>query len=159
MSRYISDRPECKAIFSYTRGRGQGGKVVLACNQATFKYFKSLNTFNPYYLYLYLPSPFKLCTTVKTLFLEPYTWLYSQLMYLSYWLLDNLYSFTSCWIYIKYLSSSDWHLKWEVSNARLILELIYSSISNTVLIPRIRRVQWTADTGRHFHKNLLSTVR
>lgn len=47
-------------------------KVVLGCNQNAFKYFKSLNTFIPYYLYLYLPPPFKLCTTVKTPFLEPH---------------------------------------------------------------------------------------
>lgn len=45
-------------------------KVVWQCNQTAFKYFKSLNTFSSYYLYLYLPSPFKLCTTVKTPFLD-----------------------------------------------------------------------------------------
>lgn len=81
---------------------------------------------------------------------NPHAWLYTQLMYLRYWLLDNLYSFTSYWIYIKYLSSLGWHFKWEVSNIGPIIELICPPMFNTVLIPRIREIEWTVDTERQF---------
>lgn len=127
--------------LSLVKPKDKAETVVLGYNQTTFKYVKSLNTFIPYYLYLCLPSPFKLCTTVKTPFLEPHAWLYSHLMYLRYWLLDNLHSSTSFWIYIKCLSSSGWYLKWEVSNAGLIIELIYSFIFNIILMPRIRNIE------------------
>lgn len=41
-------------------------KLFGGCNQATFKYFKSLNAFiSYYYLYLYMTSPFKLFTVMK----------------------------------------------------------------------------------------------